>query len=220
MRRFGVLIMILLMLVACGKKDDNDTEANVVASATLPEIPTLPPQATVDPLASPAVIQGNTVPTLAFTARPTSANIDISGQPTLPPVATSTPSPTRRPSSTPEPTATSTFVAPTEPAACTNFRDDTERNLDSYDLSQGLWPAIYWFAPQGENLSYFIKLFDTDFVEIHRANNLLETEYSFDPEIFTKSGVYYWLVSAYAGGVSLGCYDLDGEMVISVVGTN
>lgn len=214
MRRLCFLMLVILALSAC-KKDEptnqNTTDQNQ-PTATSGQ-PTLPPQQTVDPLASP---QTNLSNQASVTPRPTLTSRPNSNQPTLPPVPTSTATPTRRPTATDEATATSTFVAPTEPANCTTFRPDVERNPDTYSLDNPVWLTLYWFAPQGQNLSYSLRLYDSRRNMIFEQTDITATEYTFDPITFPERGrIYYWTVSALENARSLGCTDLDGEIVIS-----
>jgi hypothetical protein len=217
MQRLLFLLIVVLVLAACRGDDDKSNNnapqgsptATEFVRATLPEAQNVTAQPlTSTPTSSAGISSGQ-----ATTQPANTSGIDPN-RPTLPPEPSATPSVTSRPRPTRQPTATAT--EPYEPPSCVTFRPDTDQNLDSYELSRGIFPSIYWFPPQGQNITYEVRLFTREGVRLLLENNITDRqEFTFDPEVFPQTNkVYQWTVKAFENGVDMGCNDLDGELVI------
>ena len=74
--------------------------------------------------------------------------------------------------------------------------------------------SVYWFPPDGPDLSYVVQLFD-QFTDMIVEDTTRLTEYTFEPEVFNQSTIYYWQVTAYIDGAPLGCIPVGNELFLN-----
>lgn len=243
MRRVVVFVLLMVVVVACGGKDDDPKTIAPTNTANLPPTlppqqtvdplqqqsdslptptvssitrtsvsrgPTLPPARTLDPEATSEI---------GLTLNPTATPRETRGTgPTLPPVVSQTvlPSPTQL---TPTPSPTQIVLNPTVPPLptipdfCATFRIDLEQTNAEPPI-RGEVVTIYWFAPQGTNLSYQVQLYN------HVAALLVDemttdAYYAFPPEVFTDSSSYYWQVTALMNDEPMGCVPIGNELFLN-----
>lgn len=206
MRRIVVFILLIFVIVACGGKDDKTT---TVAPSNTPNLPpTLPPQQTVDPLQQSTV--GLPSPTVLLVTR-----TPASRGPTLPPVASPTvliPTATATITLAPPMPTDVPIVIPTLPEACATFLIDLAQTTATIPL-RAEPVSVYWFAPQGTNITYQVQLFNhiNTLIFEDTTTNIF---YTFVPEVFGQGANYYWQVIAYSNNVSMGCVPVGNELFL------
>jgi hypothetical protein len=187
MLRLSGLILLMLLMAACGGDDEGG------------EVPTLIPtfdgqEAATDEVQAPSAdVTATSTPRVVVPTLPPSWTPEPTATPTVP--VTFTPSLTR----TPRTSATVTPVAPTpippEVVDCSNFGPDMSLSTTTYQLNAQPGPTIAWL-PIPDIRYYRIRLFDQVGNEAMPDMPIVEdaSTYTIDPITFSSPGRYAWEV--------------------------